>query len=172
MPAEYRTFDDLVEPLVYWDTTFAIAYIENTATFHDECRWFADRQERESILSVSSDFVHNEVAFHILKTALTAEGNRTGRHWLDVKRENPELLLATMPTVEARREELDRITLQLPIGEGVKSRAFGLMQRYPLLPTDAYHIATALESGVTTFATLDADFFQVDGIIVYTCLPQ
>jgi hypothetical protein len=60
MPAEPRTFDNLLEPLVYWDTTFAIAYIENTAPFHDECRWFADRLERESILSVSSDFVHNE----------------------------------------------------------------------------------------------------------------
>jgi hypothetical protein len=60
----------LLEPLVYWDTTFAIAYIEDTALFHDECRCFADRLERESILSVSSDFVHNEVAFHIFKTAL------------------------------------------------------------------------------------------------------
>ena len=44
------------------------------------------------------------------------------------------------------------------------------MRRYPLLPTDAYHIATALESDVAAFATLDTDFLQVDGIIVYTCI--
>jgi predicted nucleic acid-binding protein len=44
------------------------------------------------------------------------------------------------------------------------------MRHYPLLPTDAYHIATALESGVAAFATMDTDFIQVDGIIVYTCI--
>ena len=41
-----------------------------------------------------------------------------------------------------------------------------------LLPTDAFHIATALESKVNAFVTLDRDFLAVDGIIVYTCLPQ
>jgi predicted nucleic acid-binding protein len=40
-----------------------------------------------------------------------------------------------------------------------------------LLPTDAYHIAVGLESGVKAFATLDPDFLRVDEIIVYTCLP-
>ncbi|MBM3238319.1 type II toxin-antitoxin system VapC family toxin [Candidatus Poribacteria bacterium] len=34
----------------------------------------------------------------------------------------------------------------------------------------AFHIATALAHGVTTFATLDEDFLRVDGITVYTCL--
>jgi predicted nucleic acid-binding protein len=45
------------------------------------------------------------------------------------------------------------------------------MQSYSILPTDAFHIATALSHGVTTFATLDEDFLRVDGITVYTCLP-
>ncbi|MBM3238321.1 PIN domain-containing protein [Candidatus Poribacteria bacterium] len=36
---------------------------------------------------------------------------------------------------------------------------------------DAFHIATALSRGVTTFATLDENFLKVDGITVYTCLP-
>jgi predicted nucleic acid-binding protein len=42
------------------------------------------------------------------------------------------------------------------------------MHRYSLLPTDAYHIATALGHGVHAFASLDEDFLRVDGIIVYT----
>jgi predicted nucleic acid-binding protein len=172
MPCERRNFDDVLEPLIYWDTTYAIAFFEEKALFHDECVDFERRLRNESVLSVSSDFTHNELAFHIFKTALTEEGDRTGRYWLQVKQDNPRLLLATIPTVKARRDELDYLTFQISIGEGVKQRAFALMQRYPLLPTDAYHIATALESDVTAFVTLDNDFLQVDGIIVYTCIPN
>jgi len=171
MSAERRNFNDFLEPLIYWDATFAIAFFEEDAQFHIQCVDFERRLRGEGILSLSSDFTYNELAFHILKSALTVAGERTGRYWLDVKRENPELLLATMPTVEARLAETDRLTLQLPIGEGVKPCAFALMREYPLLPTDAYHIATALEADVTAFATLDADFLQVDGIVVYTCIP-
>jgi predicted nucleic acid-binding protein len=40
------------------------------------------------------------------------------------------------------------------------------------LPTDAYHIAIALEAGVNAFVTLDMDFLRVDGLVVYTCVPN
>ncbi len=172
MPAERRNFDDALESLIYWDATYAIAFFEENALFHDECVNFERRLRSKSVLSVSSDFTHNELAFHIFKTALTEEANRTGQHWMQVKRDNPHLLLATMPTVGTRCDELDSLTFRLPVDESVKPRAFALMQRYPLLPTDAYHIATALESDVTAFVTLDRDFLQVDGIIVYTCVPD
>jgi len=45
------------------------------------------------------------------------------------------------------------------------------MRDFHLLPTDAYHIAVALDAGVNTFASLDEHFLRVDDIIVYTCLP-
>ncbi len=73
--------------------------------------------------------------------------------------------------VEANRVELNRLTILLPITPAVQARAFALMRQHALLPTDAYHIAVALEAGVHAFATLDEDFLRVDGIIVYTCLP-
>ncbi len=172
MLCECRNFDDVLEPLIYWDTTYAIAFFEENALFHDECVDFERRLRSESVLSVSSDFTHNELAFHIFKTVLTEEGNRTGQHWLQIKQDNPHLLLVTMPTIKARCDELDCLTFQLSIGEDVKPRAFTLMRHYPLFPTDAYHIATAMESDVTAFVTLDSDFLQVDGIIVYTCVPN
>jgi len=67
---------------------------------------------------------------------------------------------------------LERTTLKLPISDAVMTRAFQLMEDFHLLPTDAFHIATALEANVTDFVTLDRDFLAVDGIIVYTCLSQ
>ncbi|MCS7193257.1 MAG: PIN domain-containing protein [Armatimonadetes bacterium] len=44
------------------------------------------------------------------------------------------------------------------------------MRRYNLLPTDAYHVAVALDAGVNSFVSLDEDLLNVDSIIVYTCL--
>lgn len=171
MPAQRCSFTDPLESIIYWETSFAKAYFDTTEPHHDQCIAFFQRLQNEHVLSVSSDFTHNELSFIIMREVLVAEGRRTGQHWLDVKRTNPALLLATMPTVVARRDELNRLTLQLSIGEGVNPRAYDLMTHHPLLPTDAYYIATALESDVTAIATLDSDFLAVDGITIFTCLP-
>lgn len=45
------------------------------------------------------------------------------------------------------------------------------MKDYALLPTDAYHIAIALDTDVNAFVSLNEDPLRVDDIIVYTCLP-
>jgi predicted nucleic acid-binding protein len=63
------------------------------------------------------------------------------------------------------------MTLWVPSNEEVKDKALQLMQSHSILPTDAFHIATAISHGVTAFATLDEDFLRVDGITVYICLP-
>jgi len=123
------------------------------------------------VLSVVSDFVYNEVAFVMIKRALVMEGLRLGLSWLAVKERYPDFIKGVMPEVHSTRAELDDLTLKLGIGDAVTSSAFELMERSGLLPTDAYHIALALDSEVTSFATLDKDFLRVDGIEVYTCLP-
>jgi predicted nucleic acid-binding protein len=45
--------------------------------------------------------------------------------------------------------------------------AFWLMERFNLLPTDAFHIAIAQFFGIKAIVSLDLDFIRVDGIIVY-----
>jgi predicted nucleic acid-binding protein len=62
------------------------------------------------------------------------------------------------------------VTINLPTREGVKERAFQLMRDFAFLPTDAYHLAIALDAGINVFASFDEDFLRMDGIIVYTCL--
>jgi len=76
-----------------------------------------------------------------------------------------------MPDVEQVKDELNDTALWISSSENVKEKAFQLMNNHSILPTDAFHIATALSHGVMAFATLDKDFLQVDGIKVYTCLP-
>jgi predicted nucleic acid-binding protein len=172
MPAEKRSFEDALEPIVYWDASFTIAVFVVTDLFHKECVAFKQRiLDEESTLSAVSDFVYHELAFYLVRNELTAEARQRGQHWRDVKRQDPSIVRMAMLEVELKKMEMDRLTLNLPVLEGVKEHAFQLMRDYALLPTDAYHIAIALDAGVNAFATVDADFLNVDGIIVYTCLP-
>ncbi len=171
MRAERRSFHDALEPIIYWDTTFPIAFTVLADPWHAECEKFRSRLEAELILSVTSDFVYDEFAFYLVKAALTAEGKRTGKRWLDVKREQPHFIATAMPDVEVAKAEVDRVTMKLSTSDTVTERAFRLMRNYSILPTDAYHIAVALDAGVNCFVSLDGDFLRVDDIIVYTCLP-
>ena len=171
MAAEKRNFYEALEPVLYWDTTFAIAHLADTEQYHSECLAFEGRLQAESILSVVSEFVHNELAFFLVKTALTEEGRITGEHWLDVKKNRLDVIPAAVHEVEAKQTELDRMTLKISFSETITEQARQFMRDYSLLPTDAYHIAIALAADVNAFVCLDKDFLRVDGIIVYTCLP-
>jgi len=170
MSASKRSFTDTLESIIYWDASYAISCLVETEQYHDECVAFRDRLKLEEILSVASDFVYNELTFFLIKQALAQEGRKIGQHWLDVKKSQPDFISKIMPNVEVKTNELNDMTLWLPTGEQVKEKAFQLMSDYSLLPTDAFHIAIALEHGVNSFVTLDEDFLRVDGIIVYTCL--
>lgn len=123
------------------------------------------------MLSVGSDLVYNELAFFLIKQALEEEGKRRGMYWLDVKTEDPDFISQVMPDVIEKKNDLNDALLWLPTTEQVKEEAFQLMTDYSLLPTDAFHIATAKQEGVNSFVTLDSDFLRIDDIIVYTCLP-
>ena len=171
MPAVRRSFLDPLEEFIYWNASFAIAFAIDTERYHYDCDTFALRMRAELVVSVSSDFTQNELAFHILKRAYINEARIRGVHWMQLRRQRPDIVTATMPVILARKADLELMTLHLPVTETVKDRAFELMAHYALFPTDAYHVAIALEHGVNAFATLDKDLLRVDGIIVYTCLP-
>jgi len=171
MNASKRIFTDSLEPIIYWDASYTISYIIDTELYHNECLSFRNRLKSEEILSVGSNLVYNELAFFLIKQALEEEGKRRGMHWLDVKKRQPDFISQIMPDVLRKKDDLNDAILWLSTSEQVKEKAFQLMSDYSLLPTDAFHIAAALEHGVNSFVTLDEDFLRVDDIIVYTCLP-
>ncbi|MFA0740743.1 MAG: hypothetical protein DFNUSKGM_000850, partial [Candidatus Fervidibacter sacchari] len=74
---------------------------------------------------------------------------------------------AAMNEVEIVRAELERRTILLPVTETAHNLAFTLMRQYNLLPADAYHVAVALDAGVSALVSLDEDLLAVDGIVVY-----
>ena len=88
-----------------------------------------------------------------------------------MKRAHPNFISKIMPGIEAKKNELNNMTLWISNDEQVKEKAFQLMQTHSIMSADAFHITTALSHGITAFATLDKDFLKIDGITVYTCLP-
>ena len=171
MTAIRRSFLDKLEPIIYWDASYAIAISFDKELYHDECVYFRDRLKAEGALSVVGDFVYEDLAFFLARKALETEGKKTWQHWSDVKRGRPNFISTIMPDVEAKKNELNDMTLWLSNDEQVKEKAFQLMQAHSIMSADAFHIATALSHGITAFATLDEDFLRVDSITVYTCLP-
>ena len=165
--AERRNFHNALEPIIYLNSSFVIAHCDRSDPFHLECRDFFDRFQAEGVICVVSDFVYNEVAFYILRQALMREARRIGQRWEDILRVAPHVFQEAMNRVETVRADLERRTIALPITENVRDLAFTLMRQYNLLPTDAYHVAVALDAGVSTFVSLDEDFLAVDGITVY-----
>lgn len=167
--AERRNFHDALEPIVYLNSSFVIAHCDRGDPFHFECRDFFDRLQAEGAICVVSDFVYNEVAFYILRQALMREARRTGQRWEDVLRVAPHVFQEAMNRVEIVRTDLEQRTITLTITETARDLAFSLMRQYNLLPTDAYHVAVALDAGVSAFVSLDEDLLAVNGIAVYTC---
>jgi predicted nucleic acid-binding protein len=166
-----RSFADRLEPLIYWDTTFALSVRIDTERFHAECVAFRNRLDAEGVVSVVSDFVYDELAFVLMKRSLLAEARRVGKRWMDIHNEHPEFLATVYHEIQTIKTDLEVATLKLTVSDAVTDKAFQLMRNFHLLPTDAYHSAVALDAGVNTFASLDEHFLRVDDIIVYTCLP-
>lgn len=170
--AKQLDFDAKLPEIIYWDTSFTTLYLygEPTEPYYAECHAFQQRLKSEGVLSVVSDFVYDETAFIWLKRELIKAGQSLGLHWLDMKDKHPNLIGQAMRDFKEKKADLEELTLKLPIADEVTTLAFDLMEQFDLLPTDAYHIATALSSEVTAFVTIDEDFLQVDGIEVYTAL--
>jgi predicted nucleic acid-binding protein len=170
--ANKLNFDAELPEIIYWDTSFVHVCLigESTEPYYTECQDFRARLKSEGVLSVVSDFVYDEIAFIWIKRELVKTVQSLGLHWLNVKDQQTNLISQAMQNFKMRKVDLEALTLKLPIVDEVTDFAFDLMERFYILPTDAYHIATALLSEVTAFVTLDEDFLRVDGIEIYTVL--
>ncbi|MFQ6115680.1 MAG: hypothetical protein ACE5NG_16590, partial [bacterium] len=76
------------------------------------------------------DASYNEMAFFLIKNALAVEGRRLRKTWQQVYEDHPEFVTTIMPNVRGKTAEIEVATLQLPITEQVRERAFALMETY------------------------------------------
>jgi len=60
MEKNKRSFTDVLESIIYWDASYAIAFYVETEQYNNECVAFQKRLKAEGILSVVSNFVYDE----------------------------------------------------------------------------------------------------------------
>ena len=57
MSSKRRSFDEKLEPLIYWDTTFAFTAFSAIEPFHAECVAFRKRLDAEGVGERSEHFL-------------------------------------------------------------------------------------------------------------------
>ncbi len=151
-----------------------------------------NRIAAEKLLCYVSDLVLDEFLFHIVVSHYERElsnypqekatyeakyPNRTFG-WYQLYADHPELLGDCLPELDRFYSNIILLGILLiqpfdlpryvipPLTISAKE----IMVDFCLLPTDAFHIATAKALGVEAIVALDEHFHNVDGIVVYTCL--
>lgn len=171
-PSTIFSFQDKLPEIAYLDPSFLLNVLVADAVYHAECVAFAQRLEETGTILVLSNLGLDEVWFVLLRIQAVQEHGARG--WLDFLRNNPD-------RVQVYTQRLEEATLQIleisnlflaELTTGQSLQALGLMARYGLLPRDALHATTALQTGLEAVITTDADFGRVDGLQIWTCNPE
>jgi len=129
------------------------------------------------IIPVTSDWGLNESVHLVIQNCLRQETDAYNtQHHTNVsvaqfRRQTPLIISRFLNEINNIRQTIEAVCEILPTEISAKNLAFDIINRYYLLPTDAYHVAVAQSYGITSIATIDRDFLRVDGIEVFTCLP-
>lgn len=185
--------DTLPQSAIYADSSFILNLITRIRNrqerFQIDCQNFLKRIQIEMDTSglclVTSDFAIDEVCFKIIREGLERKSRfpdlQSGKiynDWMDLFKNKPVEIQNLLPTIENFYNYLDSIPffiisypelkdLQEPLYLQVK----GLIASNNLLPADAYHVAIGRSAGIDNFVAIDTDWFRIDCINLYTCLP-
>lgn len=154
---------------LYWDSSFLVNFAFTAAKFHKPCAAYYYRLKEEGVPVILSNLALDETWYILMK--LETENLYHPRTFWEIYREEPTRLrpiLRKMHDFAKRLIQLPHVTI---VGTEAKvyETALESMERYLLLPRDAYHWAIMQGNGLTAIATTDADFTRIPGITIYTC---
>jgi predicted nucleic acid-binding protein len=165
------SFESIPPDIAYVDPSFFINLIVKDSNYHSACKSFSLRLKAKGTILLLSNLGLDEIWFIILK--LQAVKERGLKNWLNFLKDNPKKVIEYS-------KEISKITtfiLDIPnvflieITTNQTLRAISLIHKYGLLPRDAIHAATAIDSGIDTIITTDPDFCHVKELKTYTCNP-
>lgn len=185
---------------LYADSSFILNLITTvtgkTERFKSECEKFFKRIESEINKSgfclTTSDIAADEVCFQVIKTKYELklrfrDGSRTYTKWKEFYKNRPEFIAQYKPQIDALFDFLEA-TPFLILNSDYFSADYKdslylyvkeLIQKYYLLPADAYHIAIGKASYINDFVAIDEDWNRVarnwddsSDFNLFTCLPS
>lgn len=194
MSARSLSFTDpLPCDAIYADASFILNLITSIRHrpehFQPDCEDFLRRLQSQmddsGLCLVTSDFAIDEVLYKIIVESLDGnlpfpdhEKHKTYCTVKDLYKNRPEIIQRYLPKIDAFYRYIDTVpflvlscpdlkNLLPPLYTQVKT----LIASYNIYPADAYHIAIAKAAEIIDFVALDSDWFRIDDINLYTCLP-
>jgi predicted nucleic acid-binding protein len=192
MSARSLNFDDTLPPtkIIYADSSFILNLVSSissiTAQFQIDCESFLKRLQNEDFCLVTSDFAIDEVCFNIIKAGFqrnipfkdSAKGINY-KKWDHLAKDKSELIQVFLPRINRFFDYIDAIPFLIvsypelkDLSEELYLQVKNRIASYNLLPADAYHISIGKSVGINDFVAVDTDWFRVDDINLYTCLPN
>ena len=182
--------DPLPHDIIYADSSFILNLIysirNRTEKFKTDCEFFLKRLQDSGLCLVTSDFAIDEVCYRIIREGLERNvpfidqiKRRTYTDEMDLFKNRPEIIQNFLPKIEQFYTYINIIpfvVLSYPelkdLPEELYLQVKKLIASYHLLPADAYHVAIGRSAGIIDFVAVDGDWFRVDNINLYTCLPN
>jgi predicted nucleic acid-binding protein len=176
--------------IIYADSSFILNLISSirnkTERFQTDCEVFLRRLQDSGLCLVTSDFAVDEVCYKILREGLDRNvpfvdqpKRKTYYEGMDLFKNRPEIIQKLIPKIEQFYIYIDAIPFLVvsypelkDLPEELYLQVKKLITSYNLFPADAYHIAIGKSAGIKDFVAVDADWFRVDDINLYTCLPN
>jgi hypothetical protein len=189
MPATIRRFDDPLPQVIYLDTSLLMRRLSSGAAPQPAAQAlvFLERLEQEALAEhvapVISDLVVDELCFNVIHAHLGPQlkflnrrfGMKAGS-WLPIFNRHSEILEACRPEIDRLYGFLEgypvRVLSPRDFELGALTRlphlaARYVIERFQLLPRDAYHVVYCRLAGADAIATMDPDFSRVDDLTVY-----
>jgi len=165
-------FNAPLPPALYWDASFVVNFAHEAGLYHREAADFLLRLEQEKVMSFISTLTLDEAFFVLLRSSI--EQDHAPLSFWKMYQQNPAVIAPYLSKLRALAKGLQihpnvRI---LPVLTSFALPALEFMERYHLLPRDAYHLAIMNHYGIPHIVTMDGDFLVVPDLVIYTCVPN
>jgi predicted nucleic acid-binding protein len=162
------TFDDLPAGVaLFLDANCLVYALGGQSPHTPACRRLLDRIEQGDFQGLTSAHVLAEVSHRLMTIEAATLFSRPLAAMAAWQRRHP----AEVQQLNLYRQAIDELTLVpvsvLPVGGTQVSRAADLSRQHVLLTNDALVVVVMHDHGLTTLASLDADFDRVPGITRY-----
>jgi len=168
---EYRLSDK-----IFVDANIFLFHALDIKDYSDDCTIFLKRIEAGEISAIITPLVIDEVLFKILVATASTLINKPSLWDIKKKMKEQEFSRSVYSSVrkyqdylvELKKSGLSIIELDWKIVE--ESVALG--EKYGLLISDAFHVATLKHNGIFHIATNDSDFDNIDLFTVWKPMKQ
>ncbi len=153
---------------VFIDANIFIFHVLSDSEYGEASTQLLERVERGEINAVTNVLVLNEVAFKILMAELSNYSEKfniwVARKLLKSK-EVAEKAYRPVKKYITYLKGLEKLEV-VGIAPRIAFSSVELGERYGLLPTDSFHLATMKELGIKFIATDDSDFKRVEWAVL------